>query len=103
MAPVVGDIPVPQKAATVPPQKGDVVRWIEFDSYNESTDYFAPVERSATVVRVLAGHVIFDIEPESGASGSCLFNTAGEVVGLVMWGWPDTGVAVLLTGIWSIE
>lgn len=103
LVPAFGDTPVYQKAAWVPPLEGETVRWIEYSLETEETDFFAPVERSGTVLRQVAGHVAFDMSPAGGASGTCLYNSAGDVVGIVMWGFPETGVAVLLTGQWAFE
>ena len=106
LVPTGGDLPIYQTVAKVPPQVGDTVRWIEYSREGEDVayeDYFAPVERFASVTRLVAGHIAFDDSPTAGASGSCLFDSSGDVVGVVVWGMPKTGVAVLLTGTWGFE
>jgi hypothetical protein len=37
-------------------------------------------------MRIVAGHIVLDESPTSGASGGCVYNAAGEVVGLVTFG-----------------
>lgn len=96
--PASGDMPAMGLRSKVPLQAGDTVRWIEYSG--DVKDWFAPVERSATVQRTIAGHVTFDREPEAGASGTCLYNDQARVVGIVTWGVARTGIAVLLTGEW---
>ena len=41
--------------------------------------------KSAKVKFYRGGYVFFDKSPDPGASGSCLFNDAEEVVGVVVW------------------
>jgi hypothetical protein len=94
--------PVYHKLALVPPTPGEKVRWVEYNKEVDG-DFFAPVEKSALVVRLVAGYVTFDVPPTSGASGTCLFDRAGEVIGVVVWSFPGTGVAALVVGDWALE
>ncbi len=104
LAPIGGDTPVYQTVSVVPPQEGDIVRWVEYHKKNDDEgDFFAPEERSATVVRLVGGSVTFDEGPTTGASGTCLFNADGEVLGIVVWGFDGTGVAVLVVDAWWLE
>jgi hypothetical protein len=79
---------------------GDRVYWYEFDLRTRSNALRAR-RRFADVLRIVAGHYILDDMPVEGASGSCLLNSNGEVVGVINAGW-DTddslgvGVAVKL-------
>ena len=82
--------------ASTPPNKDDKVYWEEFGDND-----FLPKVRDAKVMYTKAGYVFFDEQPKAGASGSCLFNKAGEVVGIVVWGFYKDGkrfgAATLLT------
>ncbi len=105
LEPAFGDTPVYQRVALVPPPIGETVHWIQYNKEdNENLDFFAPVPKFGVVVRSsIAGHITFDELPSGGASGTCLFNEADEVVGIVTWGLSETGLAVLLTGPWAFE
>jgi hypothetical protein len=95
--------PVYQQLAVVPPQEGDTVRWVEYNKSGDDGDFFAPVEKSALVIRTVAGYVTFDVPPTNGASGTCLFDKSGDVVGVVVWAFPGTGLATLIVGNWVLE
>lgn len=64
------------------PQAGDEVFWFEYD-FRTQENAFRAHRRMAIILRVVAGLVIFDQEPVSGASGTCLINARGQVVGIV--------------------
>ena len=92
------DLPKFWKAAAALPSEGDRVRWVEYDESPEAQ--LAPVQREAHVLRTIGGYVQFDVEPAAGSSGGCLWNDSDEVVGVVVWGWGNTGLAVLTAGYW---
>ena len=81
-----GDDPVYYVRASTLPKEDDKVYWLEF----KDKDYL-PEVRDAKVMYSVAGYVFFDKIPSSGASGSCLLNSAGEVVGIVVWGFYKEG------------
>jgi hypothetical protein len=81
-----------------------VLQWIEYDHESLESAY-APRLRQATLIRPLAGYLVLDSAPVKGASGSCLFNSQGEVVGIIAWGvrtgsGDAVGVAVSVSGPW---
>lgn len=81
------------------PESGDRVYWREYDFESDVMDKALV---SADVTLILAGHVVMNDYPEQGASGGCLFNEDGEVVGVVTWSILGYGVAVLITGFWGL-
>jgi hypothetical protein len=92
------------------PVSGDVVSWKEYD-YRSRRHAYAPRIRTATVVRLVAGHLILDdsANPDDpanpGASGTCLFNEMGQVVGIPighkrLFGREYVSVAVSVWGPW---
>ncbi len=62
------------------PVEGSKVYWVQFKD-----DDLRPERKDAKVLYYRAGYVFFDEYPENGASGSCLFDEAGRVVGIVVW------------------
>lgn len=87
-------------------RQGEKVWWTEFSF--DGDKIFSSERKKAKVLRSVAGHIVFDKAPEGGASGACLMNEAGRVVGIVVWRWPAggtqrKGVAVDLTGSWRPE
>ena len=94
----VGDSPEFNECASGPPAIGSRVSWFEYD-------FLTTIERFAMVEELTAGHIQFDKTPKPGASGSCLFNEDGEVLGIVNWrlydqGYGGVGIAVALYGDW---
>ena len=75
------------------------VYWREY-SWGEEVLSKSLVE--STVAYTIAGHFVLTDEPEGGASGGCLFNEDGEVIGVVTWGLYGYGVAVSIVGYWSL-
>jgi hypothetical protein len=72
------------------------VFWQEFDI---SVKPLRLVTRSAKVGQLVSGHFTFKPGPSPGASGGCVFDESGNVVGIVTWTvGPGVGVAVNLTG-----
>ncbi|MGH8656866.1 MAG: hypothetical protein ACREYE_33880, partial [Gammaproteobacteria bacterium] len=67
----------------VTPQPGDMVYWFEYDFRTQANAYRAR-RRMAEVIRSVARHLLFDATPTPGASGTCLLNASGEVVGIVI-------------------
>lgn len=95
---VTGDEPMYYELAEELPEEGDKIFWVEFGE--DADDAMEPRVRKGKVVTYLAGYVVVDEAPNRGASGSCLFNEAGEVFGLMVWGinrgTSEAGVGVLL-------
>lgn len=79
---------------------GDLVFWFEYD-FRTRENLLRGRRRFATVIRLVAGTIIFDAPPTPGASGTCLINSEGAVVGIVVAGFETddklvSGVAVTL-------
>lgn len=79
---------------------GDVVFWFEYD-FRTRENLLRGRRRFATVIRLVAGTILFDAPPTPGASGTCLINSEGAVVGIVVAGFETddklvSGVAVTL-------
>lgn len=96
----IGDEPLWYHAADGHPVEGDSLYWYQFSYKN------VDVERvEGSVVKTVTGHITFRPAPVAGASGSCLFNEEGEVVGIVAWriaeGTTESGFGPLLTGNWK--
>jgi hypothetical protein len=101
---VIAGTPSFYRHAELEPEPGSVLHWIEYD-YQAKTKAYAPIRREAHLVRNLAGHLIINKTPVRGASGSCLFNSENDVVGIVVWsvrvGVSDyIGIAVSISGPW---
>jgi hypothetical protein len=98
-----GDFTLTVPVGAEPPKKGDRVFWVEF-SWESEDSAFERVVRSGVVTRVVAHHIIFkNRAPVPGASGSCLFNEKGEVIGIISLkvaiGW--TGSVGRAVGVWG--
>jgi len=81
------------------PKPGDKVYWFEF---NVADDPLALKRKDGKVRSIRAGHVSFRPSPAPGASGGCVFNENGDVLGVVIWslGYKPSGIAALVTGKW---
>lgn len=90
-----GDVSYYKLGAT--PEAGDTVYWREYD-FEEVA--LAEVFVETTVEHIVAGHVVTTDYPNQGASGGCLFNEEGEVIGIVVWSLMSGGVSVSITGVW---
>jgi hypothetical protein len=76
-----------------PPEVGSEVTWVQYD------DNLNRKIRSAKVLFYRAGYLFFHKPPQYGASGSCLFDEAGNAVGIVVWATGahrNRGAAVVL-------
>jgi hypothetical protein len=67
--------------ATVPPEPGDTLYMTGYD-WRSKRGAFADRVWVVKLLRIVAGHLIFDPAGEPGTSGSCILNGAGEVVGI---------------------
>ncbi|UCD56791.1 MAG: trypsin-like peptidase domain-containing protein [Candidatus Hydrogenedentota bacterium] len=90
--------------ARMEPLPGERVYWLEFD-LSEKDKAFGPKQKTALVQRSVSGHLILDVPPKKGASGSCVLNDSGEVVGIVCWSVSlvarkSVGVVVSVAGPW---
>lgn len=79
---------------------GDMVFWFEYD-FRTRKNLLRARRRFASVLRIVAHQIVLDSVPVAGASGSCLLNKNGEVVGIVNASWAtddqlNGGNAVLL-------
>lgn len=63
---------------------GDKVYWYEY-SYKNAKSIYQNERREAKVSSVRVNHYFFDKAPLPGASGTCLFNEAGHVIGIISW------------------
>jgi hypothetical protein len=98
------DIPASQYGvlAANGPERGEKVWWVEYDFRKQDKAFF-PRVRSAKVTTSFAGQVILAGEIVPGASGGCAYNEAGEVIGLMTFGFgtddgrPSAGVV----GLWG--
>lgn len=63
---------------------GEEVHWFEYD-FRTGAGVLSERLRIAHVSRVIAGHIIFDEKPVSGASGGCLLSAQNEILGIVVW------------------
>lgn len=73
--------------------------------FRRQKDALAPRDWEVTVLRTVAGHVVFKPGVEQGTSGSCILNQQGEVVGIVAFGVSIEGgsEAVVGVGVWKRE
>jgi hypothetical protein len=94
------------EVSNIPPVEDDKIFWVEYNTKKEK-NAFETERRESRVLRVVAGHIYMKDPPKSGASGGCLFNESGKVVGIVTSGWyvgftrePNVGGAVGVWGKW---
>jgi hypothetical protein len=66
--------------AEEPPAPGDKVYWMQFEDNSWESK-----QVEAVVDYIVAGYAWVDTVPTVGASGSCVVNADGEVVGVVVW------------------
>ena len=95
-------LPLMASRADSGPSSGESVYWQQF---NMSSSPMRQEIQRGRVTDLGPGHFAFEPEPEDGASGGCVFNEAGGVLGIVVWSLGDNplsrdGVAVTLTGQW---
>ena len=76
------------------PTPGEVVYWWEYAQV-AGPDILRAKLRGAPLLRAPAGHLVLSESPVPGASGSCAFNAQGQVVGIVVWGNPEMGFAIV--------
>lgn len=73
------------RMAKTAPLPGDTVHWWGYD-YRDRARALAGHKRQATIIRHEAGLWVLSELPNPGASGGCLLNDAGDVVGIIVWG-----------------
>jgi hypothetical protein len=83
------------------PEAGETVWWQEYNFDSKDRAFEREVKKSR-VLRVISGHIILREEVEGGASGSCVINGRGEVVGVVAFGKPLTHLAGEVAGVPAI-
>lgn len=96
--------PVYYKHAEATPELGEFLYWVEYE-YGRKSTVFRQKQQRAALLRIIPGHLVLDKEPVKGASGGCLLNVDGEVVGLIVWGQPTASrkvvaVAASVYGPW---
>ena len=94
-----GDAPAFNKTAEKAPHEGDDIYWYEFE-YSRGASI---KKKEGRVIGVTGGHMAFYPPPHPGASGGCILNENGDVLGIVTWGIEGTkmiGFGPILTGHW---
>jgi V8-like Glu-specific endopeptidase len=96
----------PYAVAEHAPAIGDKVYWIGYN-IRKRKQAFETERYESEVQLVRAGHIFTKDSPQPGASGGCVFNASGEVVGIVVAGWgignpykTNIGEAVGVWGEW---
>jgi hypothetical protein len=89
------------------PKVGDAVTFSGFDYRGEKQAYSDRYWK-ATVTRVRAGHIVTKPEPWFSASGSCVLNADGKVIGIVVrmvrtgcQGGHCSGDVGVVVGVWG--
>jgi len=95
-------LPLMASRAVLGPSQGEAIYWQQFNM--DSNPMRQEIQRGR-VTDVGPGHFAFEPEPKNGASGGCVFNELGDVLGVVVWGLGENfasrdGVAVTLSGKW---
>jgi hypothetical protein len=83
------------------PKPGDKLWTVGYEHENRK-EFMRPKTISATVTRVIAGHVSLTASAGPGSSGACWVNARGEAVAMGSWG-PSCGVGdpcAMAVGIW---
>lgn len=62
------------------------VSWYIYDFASRDKVFSRSIKEGKVVNASVAGYISFSGNLTSGASGGCLFNKQGEVVGIVVWG-----------------
>jgi V8-like Glu-specific endopeptidase len=89
------------------PQPGDRVWWVGYN-WERRKDVARRDVHTARGIRAIAGQLWLDETVVAGASGSCVLNAAGELVGVI---WGSMGMdddkasasVVLFSGPWAAE
>lgn len=89
------------------PAPGDALSLLGFDWRKNENAYGERVWQGK-LFRTRAGHLIFEQPGEGGSSGSCVFNAAGEVIGInvgvkLTQDQQGAGIAVSVVGPWKPE
>lgn len=74
-------------------EPGDTVYWWDYVQ-EPGRDAMRARLRAGKVLRIPGGHLVIDRLPIRGASGGCVFNAEGGVVGIITWGIKDTRVGI---------
>ena len=97
-----GDEPVYRPRAAVGPSIGDEVSWVQ---YNLTDNPLHQETARGKITEVGPGHFVFSPEPLPGASGGCLLDSSGNVLGVLIWtiGVDPAnarGIGATITGDW---
>jgi hypothetical protein len=96
------DFPIVYEKAEGPPAEGEKLWLVGYD-WSNTAKAFAEKRLEVKVLRIVAGHVIFDRAGEGGSSGSCVLNAQGKLVAINVAGMgvgfnEEVGIAV---GVWG--
>lgn len=80
------DLAMYYSVSKVAPHPGDLLYFMGFD-WSGKEEAFAPKMFTAKLLRIVAGHLVYEPAGEPGTSGSCVLNADGEVVGINAWIW----------------
>jgi hypothetical protein len=86
------------------PEVGETL-WLVGYNWSGAKEAFAEKIIRVEVVRLVAGHLIFNRAGQPGSSGSCVLNSRGELVGINVAGMgvgykEEVGIAVSVWGAW---
>lgn len=93
--------------ATAAPVAGELLHWFGYD-WGKRKDVAKREKHEGKVARVVAGQIWIDQDSPAGTSGSCVENSADQVVGIIWAGHgmadgKDATGAVALFGGWRAE
>lgn len=88
--------------ATEAPEPGTRLWTLGYD-WRKERDLYGPREFPVVLLRIVARTLVFEPTTAPGASGACVLNAKGEVVGINTGGRQseDGGMAGLATGVWG--
>jgi trypsin-like peptidase len=90
---ITGEFPHWYEIAKAPPKRGERLRIVGFE-WQKKGRFLAPKVWTVEYLRQTGGMLIVSENPDSGSSGSCVLNEAGEVVGIEVWGFEVNGLKV---------
>lgn len=84
------------------PKIGDKVTWFEYD-FRKNKNIMKKRSRKSKIIQIISGLVLLKDKASGGASGGCVFNENGHVIGLVTFTikTEDNKRATGITGLWG--